>query len=618
MRIVRGSSLKRRVLGLIGFLSLLPIGCFLLTIFAMSQGERVERAVGAANRGALYIEHLNGRIYAVVMESRGIYMSPDWKTAEPFAKGLMRHLEDLKKTGDAWKQTVPPSERAKIETLAASLDQFIRFRTELVRLAREESTAAARTFGDNDANRKSRTELNNQLDDLQKDYLARESEAQELAASVKSANFDLLVVIAVAALLTGALGTYFTYTAVIMVVSRMRLVMMELAAGNPNVEFEGVTRKDEIGDFARAFKSFRESAIEKTRLEAEAKQERDRAEAARTASETERRAIEAEKAKAAAEQARSLTALAQGLSRLADGDLTIRLKDGFTEASQRVMEDFNAAIGQLLLAITAIVSSTREVTSAASDISASMGNLSQCSEAQTATIEETSTSMGQISTTIKKSAEHARDANQSAIRTRAVADRGGEVVAKAVEAMGLIESSSRKVVDIIGVIDEIARQTNLLALNAAVEAARAGDAGRGFAVVASEVRSLAQRSAQAAKDIKDLITNSNGQVQVGVDLVNKAGDALREIVESIKSVAVIVEEIASASTAQATEIDQIGKALERMDEVTRQNSALVEENAATARTLEQLAGAMAERVASFHVGTVPDEAEHASRMRSSA
>jgi hypothetical protein len=209
--------------------------------------------------------------------------------------------------------------------------------------------------------------------------------------------------------------------------------------------------------------------------------------------------------------------------------------------------------------------------------------------------------MEQIATTVKKNAENAQQANQSASGTRGAADRGGQVVAKAVDAMARIEESSRKISDIITVIDEIARQTNLLALNAAVEAARAGEAGRGFAVVASEVRSLAQRSSQAAKDIKDLITSSNSQVKDGVDLVSKAGAALNEIVESIKKVADIVAGIATASVEQAAGIEQVNKALNQMDEVTQQNSALVEENAATAKTLEHQAKAMDERVAFFRI-----------------
>jgi methyl-accepting chemotaxis protein len=167
--------------------------------------------------------------------------------------------------------------------------------------------------------------------------------------------------------------------------------------------------------------------------------------------------------------------------------------------------------------------------------------------------------------------------------------------------MAQIEASSGKISDIIGVIDEIARQTNLLALNAAVEAARAGDAGRGFAVVASEVRTLAQRPSQAAKDVKDLITNSNGQVRSGVELVNKAGTALGEIVESIKDVAELVSDIAGASIEQSTGVEEVNRALNQMDTVTQQNSALVEENAATAKTLEHQAKNMDERVSFFRI-----------------
>jgi methyl-accepting chemotaxis protein len=202
-----------------------------------------------------------------------------------------------------------------------------------------------------------------------------------------------------------------------------------------------------------------------------------------------------------------------------------------------------------------------------------------------------------------------------------VADHGGEVVAKAVAAMAQIETSSGKISDIIGVIDEIARQTNLLALNAAVEAARAGDAGRGFAVVAAEVRTLAQRSSQAAKDIKDLITNSNGQVQAGVELVNKAGAALGDIVESIKEVADLVSNIAGASIEQSTGVAEVNKALSQMDEVTQQNSALVEENAATAKTLEHQAKNMDERVSFFQLdasGTGAETARPAPRSAAPA
>ena len=326
---------------------------------------------------------------------------------------------------------------------------------------------------------------------------------------------------------------------------------------------------------------------------------------------TQERAVEKARIDAAAEQKYLVDTLAGGLKNLADGDLTARITD-FPEAYAQIRDDFNGAMTRLQETIKAVTAATREVSNATAEISASTTDLSQRTEQQAACLEETSASMEQIASTVKLNAEHARHANQSAGKMRDVAARGGQVVGKAVDAMSVIEASSRKISDIIGVIDEIARQTNLLALNAAVEAARAGESGRGFAVVATEVRSLAQRSSQAAKDIKDLISSSNDQVKEGVDRVNDAGIALSEVVESIKGVADVIADIANASAEQSTGIDQINIALNQMDEVTQQNSALVEENAATAKTLEQQAGAMDERIAIFKIGA----AEAKSRAKS--
>jgi methyl-accepting chemotaxis protein len=292
---------------------------------------------------------------------------------------------------------------------------------------------------------------------------------------------------------------------------------------------------------------------------------------------------------------------AELMGNMADGDLVRRITADYHGVFGKLKADANRMADQLTQTISEIKSVGREVANAAAEISTSTTDLSQRTEEQAASLEQTSASMEEMSATVKKNAENAIHANQLTNGSRDIADRGGQVVAKAVDAMARIEDSSRKISDIIGVIDEIARQTNLLALNAAVEAARAGDAGRGFAVVASEVRSLAQRSSQAAKDIKDLITNSSSQVQEGVGLVNQTGTSLSEILGSIKQVADIVAEIASASSEQSTGIDQINKALNQMDEVTQQNSALVEENAASAKTLENQSAAMNEKVAFFRL-----------------
>ena len=306
--------------------------------------------------------------------------------------------------------------------------------------------------------------------------------------------------------------------------------------------------------------------------------------------------------------ARPLRALTKPLGEIAEGNFAVAVPhvDRIDEIGQ-IAVAVEGMAGKVRQALVHIKVAAREVTNASVEISTSTTDLSQRTEEQAASLEETSASMEEISVTVKRNAEYAQQANQSASGTRDVADRGGQVVAQAVQAMAKIEESSRKISDIIGVIDEIARQTNLLALNAAVEAARAGEAGRGFAVVASEVRSLAQRSSQAAKDIKDLITNSNDQVKGGVDLVNRAGAALTEIVDSIKKVADIVADIANASNEQSTGIEQVNKALTQMDEVTQQNSALVEENAATAKTLEHQAKAMDERVSFFKLASSAEE-----------
>jgi methyl-accepting chemotaxis protein len=428
--------------------------------------------------------------------------------------------------------------------------------------------------------------------------------ARAAAASASAHSTVIMSVgIGMAGLAVGlGIGLWLAMAKIAKPLTRLGGRMVTLAEGKLDTEIEGTERKDEIGQMARTVLVFRDGGLEKVRLEKVAAEQHQQVEEQRLQAEDERRRNVEAQALAAEEQARAVKALAAGLGRMSEGDLTVHLDEGFTESYQQIKDDFNATIGKLKETIESIVSSTRDVASASSEISTSTTDLSQRTEEQAASLEETAASMQEMSVTVKKNAENAQQANMSAGKARDVADRSGKVVAKAVEAMAQIESSAGKMSDIIGVIDEIARQTNLLALNAAVEAARAGDAGRGFAVVASEVRTLAQRSSQAAKDIKDLITNSSGQVREGVQLVNQAGSALVEIVESIKEVAGIVSEIASASQEQATGIEEVNKALNQMDEATQQNSALVEENAATAKTLEQQAEAMNERISFFSLG----------------
>ncbi len=294
--------------------------------------------------------------------------------------------------------------------------------------------------------------------------------------------------------------------------------------------------------------------------------------------------------------------VARMLATMAQGDLTARITNDYQGTFDELKRNSNETAEKLSEALTQIAIGADEVNNASTEIASGSADLSHRTEQQASSLEETAASMEEMEGAVKTNADNAKEANNRGINAREVAENGGAVVDKAVSAMSRIEDSSQKISDIIGVIDEIAFQTNLLALNAAVEAARAGDAGKGFAVVASEVRALAQRSSEAAKDIKSLISDSNNQVKDGVELVNEAGTQLREIVESIKTVTELVSEISSANQEQATGIGEINRAIAEMDEMTQQNSALVEETAASARSLEEQADIMRERVSFFELG----------------
>ena len=273
---------------------------------------------------------------------------------------------------------------------------------------------------------------------------------------------------------------------------------------------------------------------------------------------------------------------------IADGNLTRRIEPQYLRRGDEIgdlAQALDEMAGQLQKMVGQVTRSTGQVNSAAAEIAQGSADLSQRTEEQASALEETASSMEELTSTVKQSAEHAGQANQLAGAARNQAEQGGQVVDRAIGAMSAINQSSRKIADIIGVIDEIAFQTNLLALNAAVEAARAGEQGRGFAVVAGEVRKLAQRSADAAKEIKALITDSVAKVEDGGKLVDNAGQTLKEIVTSIKKVSDIVAEMAAAAREQATGIEQVNKAILQMDQVTQQNAALVEQTAAASHSM---------------------------------
>ena len=352
---------------------------------------------------------------------------------------------------------------------------------------------------------------------------------------------------------------------------RMTEAMGELARGNLETHVPCSDQKDEIGQLADAMTTF------KNQLAA------------------------AERAKV--EQTKTIVdSIGAGLSRLAEGDLTHRVTADLTGAFVTLKEDFNTAIGRLQETMQSVLDTTHQIATGAGEISTAADDLSRRTEQQAASLEETAAALEEITATVKRTSTNTKEVTSSVTTAKHAAEEGGRVVGTAITAMDAIAQSSAQITDIIGVIDEIAFQTNLLALNAGVEAARAGDAGKGFAVVASEVRALAQRSSQAAKQIKTHITTSSGHVESGVKFVGESGAALKRIVEQVVQINAVVGEMAQAAEQQAVGIEQVNSAVNQMDQVTQQNAAMVEESTAASRNLADETKTLAELVSFFKVG----------------
>lgn len=368
--------------------------------------------------------------------------------------------------------------------------------------------------------------------------------------------------------------------------------MIRLAVGDNAVEVTLADRADEIGAMAKAVQTFKDNAIDKLRLEQEAS-------ANRTEIELERiREAEADQRRSA-EMAEATSRLGEALKHLATGGLTVQLSSAFAPSFEDLRADFNAAVNQLQLTIRTVADATGAIDTGSREVSNSADDLSKRTEQQAAALEQTAAALDQITVNVTNSSRRADEARKVAVEANESAAHSGRVVANAVDAMKRIESSAGEISNIIGVIDEIAFQTNLLALNAGVEAARAGEAGKGFAVVAQEVRELAQRSAKAAKEIKDLIRNSTAEVDNGVKLVIETGNALQSIESYIVTVNQHMDAIATSAREQSLGLAEVNTAVNQMDQVTQQNAAMVEETSAAGATLADESGKLRELVSQF-------------------
>jgi methyl-accepting chemotaxis protein len=439
-------------------------------------------------------------------------------------------------------------------------------------------------------------DLTTDMEAFNETLLAANAKAsQDLNRLANNATVSMAVAGIAATLLAGAFAMWMTTYKVARPLSRMVGRMKALAQGDLNLEIEGLGRRDEIGEMAAAVEVFKTNAVQRERMESEAAEQR-------AAGDAERGRVEAEKAQAAEAQSQAMSRLGESLKRLADGDLTTRLDPRFPSEFAKIRADFNAAAEKLMETVRVVVSSTSAVRSGAREITSASDDLSRRTEQQAASLGETVAALEEISSTLNHSAAGAKHASEVVASADDDAKKGAIVVKQAVSAMDAISQSSEQIGRILSVMDEIAFQTNLLALNAGVEAARAGDAGKGFAVVASEVRALAQRSAEAAKDIKQLISTSSKQVESGAKLVAESGKAFERIINQVSEINRVVADIATGAQEQATGIQQINTAINGMDRSTQQNATIAEESTAASHSLSQEMTRLAGLIEQFRVG----------------
>lgn len=425
---------------------------------------------------------------------------------------------------------------------------------------------------------------------------ASTQKSEELSAQADSTVTTTLTAVIVGLITVLIAGFFAIRSWLVRPIQQMSATMNVLANGDLGASVEGTDRRDEVGAMAKAVQVFKDNGLRARALEEEAA-------STRSASEAERLRVAELERERAKQMAQATTGLAEGLKHLSGGDLTFRLNEPFASEFEALRSDFNAAVGQLAESLRSVANATGSIDNGAREISQGAEDLSKRTEQQAASLEETAAALDQITTNVANSSKRTEEARHVAIEANKSARRSGEVVSNAVNAMQRIEQSSNQISSIIGVIDEIAFQTNLLALNAGVEAARAGEAGKGFAVVAQEVRELAQRSAQAAKEIKDLIRNSVDEVSTGVKLVEETGQALKIIEEQVVTINTQLDAIATSAKEQSVGLAEVNTAVNQMDQVTQQNAAMVEESTAASAALAGEVKRLREIISDFRVGS---------------
>lgn len=470
-----------------------------------------------------------------------------------------------------WSQSdLAPALKAQLQKDARqSAEGFWREMEEnfLPAIARGDSVAANKSYA-----RLSQAYFNHRasIDQLVKDSNV---ESQKIKARANAdLSFAIATMIVIALLMLGAIGfaAWYVSRRVVAPLADTANAMQSMASGDYSVRLDGVERRDEIGSMVASVEVFRAAAHAK---------------------------IEDEKA-----QALVVSELASGLKALAAGNLNHAITVRFDDRYEALRSDYNDAAKELALVIGQVSQAANSVNTGSSEISVASDDLARRTEQQAATLEETAAALNNVTAAVRQTAANAIMVSGTVSTTHSDASAGAKIVVDVVSAMGDIEKSSQEIATIIGVIDGISFQTNLLALNAGVEAARAGDAGKGFAVVASEVRALAQRSADAAREIKELIAKSTGMVTRGVSLVDQTGRMLETILDKVAEIHPLVQEISSSAEVQASSLGQINAAVNDIDRMTQQNAAMVEESTAAANSLSTEASQLTQLVSHFQIG----------------
>ncbi|KQQ46115.1 chemotaxis protein [Rhizobium sp. Leaf311] len=596
MSFLQNAKIRTKILSLIVLVALLGfMGVSYVAKSLKDADNRYSKFIAEDSLGSIEFFRANsslismgyGMTLGVVLREQGGDTSKIEEVYKNDIANVSSRLENVKKLLPEISADVDPF-IARVKTISASGDK-------VWQLARSGDFAGAR---------KTLTELQPMIDQWRTDIrvtsernLKRIGEKSDALTEVTDSTiFNALFALGVMFLCAIAASLFVSTQGITRPIELLRARMMSLAKGETEQEVGGLDRRDEVGQMAEAVAVFRNNAIERERLEAEAI-------ANRSLSEKERIAREEQKAKEAADTSHAVDSLADALSRLSDGDVSYRISQPFAQHLDVVRANFNSSAEKLQSALTRVAGNARGIDAGANEIRSAADDLAKRTEQQAASVEETAAALEQITTTVKDSTHRAQEAGQLVAKARVGAEQSGDVVRKAVIAMEQIEKSSSEISNIISVIDEIAFQTNLLALNAGVEAARAGEAGKGFAVVAQEVRELAQRSASAAKDIKALIMTSNSHVQDGVQLVGETGKALETIVTEVQEINRHVVAIVDAAQEQSSGLQQINTAVNQMDQETQKNAAMVEEQTAASHSLAREAESLNQLLAQFKLGS---------------